>query len=49
VSIPVYDKNFLVDPIRELDNDAAFFFSRQLAEQLLDKRESFTYLMKKKA
>lgn len=49
VSIPVYDKNFLVDPIRELDNDAAFFFSRQLAERLLDKQESFTYLMKKKA
>lgn len=49
VSISVYEEDFSLDLIQELDRDAVFFFSRQLAKRLLDKQESFTYLMKKKA
>ncbi|GAA2909469.1 DUF1803 domain-containing protein [Enterococcus pseudoavium] len=48
LTIPVYPDNFSLDV--ELPQEAnPFFFSHQLAEKLLAGRESFSYLIKKKA
>lgn len=47
--IPVYEEVPSIDRTQQLDSETRFFFARQLAERLLDKRESFTYLIKKKA
>jgi len=47
--IPFYTKSISYDFDRELDSRTRFFFVRQLAERLLADRESFTYLIKKKA
>lgn len=49
MAIPVYEEDSALDWTQEMDSEARFFFGRQLAERLLDKRESFTYLIKKKA
>lgn len=46
--IPVYEEVPSLDWTQQLDSDSRFFFARQLAERLLDKHESFTYLIKKK-
>ena len=47
--ISVYNEDGLLDLVQELDARTQFLFARQLAEQLLGDRESFTYLIKKKA
>lgn len=49
LSIPVYEAGDVLDVKLEMDDMTRFFFVRQLAEQLLGERESFTYLIKKKA
>ncbi|WP_413538833.1 DUF1803 domain-containing protein [Enterococcus malodoratus] len=49
VLISVYNEDGLLDLVQELDARTQFLFARQLAEELLGGRESFTYLIKKKA
>lgn len=47
VLISVYNEGGLLDLVQELDARTQFLFARQLAEELLGGRESFTYLIKK--
>ena len=49
VAIPCVDRTQLPDIEIEMNKKEQFFFGRQLAEQLLKGKESFTYMIKKKA
>ena len=49
VAIPCVDRTQLADIEIEMNKKEQFFFGRQLAEQLLKGKESFTYMIKKKA
>ncbi|MGG5369215.1 DUF1803 domain-containing protein [Enterococcus sp. AZ196] len=49
LAIPIYTENISCNVVQEMNNETRFFFVRQLAKELLGKRESFSYLIKKKA
>lgn len=49
LNIPIYTKTISPDFVQKMDKRTRFFFIQQLTERLLGERESFTYLIKKKA
>ena len=49
LNIPVYTNIISPDFAQKMDNESRFFFVHQLTERILGEKESFTYLIKKKA